>query len=143
MTAPGQAEMLVGRRLLVLARAGQYRSWVRTFTVPAPRVTLWTVDPLRGLREVGRVDGDLIVSAVARREEMGVPVARETLTVNVSDEWQRRFEELMASVRPLPDDDGPTVRRREVAGELVVLWLVLSAAVIVPAVIIAAALGLL
>ncbi|WP_131721905.1 hypothetical protein [Mycolicibacterium senegalense] len=140
MPYPGQREMFVARRMLALARPSRPNPYTVTIPLWAPKVELWRHDRRRGMVRLGTINNDRILSATRRDRgvafEIKVDPTRE-------DQW-RAQEAMLLSMIVDPPEPGP-VRSwfKQIDWRLVVLYLGLSAAVVLPAAIIAAALGLL
>ncbi|GJJ23708.1 hypothetical protein [Mycolicibacterium mageritense] len=123
-----------------------------TYTVPAPHVTLWATGP-EGLKRVGTLaEGSFAVTMpIRRRNEERVtwsagrqPVFRTTIGAEIDADtiakWHAQAE---AYWRHVERHDTPPASARAVDWRLVALWLAVVAAVVLPAVVMAAVLGLL
>lgn len=126
MPHPGQREMFVARRILTLARV--------TIPLWAPKVQLWRFDPHRGMVRVGTFHNTRITNAASRGRELSFGIKVDP---DREEQWWEQEAVLVSTV-----ETGPLKQwLRQVHPALI--WLALSAMVIVPAWAIAWLLGLL
>lgn len=137
MPHPGQREMFVARRMLALARPAQPNRYTAV-TIPlwAPKVELWRHDRRNGMVRLGSLHNERVLGAITHGRTLSVEVKVDP---SVEERW-RAQEAMLLSMIGDPPELG---RLRTIDLHPVVLYLALVAAVVLPAVIIAAALGLL